>query len=109
MIYKSAIERCKGGKMKTLFSRLKCVLFNSSRKKIKPENIDNTLTTNNIEDYNEITKKIRKCTKLSQNEIDFLSRLPRENWIDIINLYNIHMINFELFSEYHSVINTNNC
>jgi len=75
----------------------------------KPENIDNTLTTNNIEDYNEITKKIRKCTKLSQNEIDFLSRLPRENWIDIINLYNIHMINFELFSEYHSVINTNNC
>jgi hypothetical protein len=95
--------------MKTLFSRLKCVLFNSSRKKIKPENIDNTLTTNNIEDYNEITKKIRKCTKLSQNEIDFLSRLPRENWIDIINLYNIHMINFELFSEYHSVINTNNC
>jgi hypothetical protein len=95
--------------MKTLFSRLKCVLFNSSRKKIKPENIDNTLTTNNIEDYNEITKKIRKCTKLSQNEIDFLSRLPRENWIDIINLYNIHIINFELFSEYHSVINTNNC
>jgi len=82
----------------------------AKKNKIKPDIIINSPETiKNIEDYKELKKKIRNCNKITRNELDIISRLPRENLIELINIYNLHIGNFALFNEFHSVINTNNC
>jgi len=87
--------------MDSRFNPFSCI-FNK-KSKVKPV-INETITIKNNQEYYELHNNIRVCKKLSENELEFIKTLPRENLIDIINMYDIHMGNLETFNNFYTIL-----
>jgi len=88
--------------METLFNMFCCIF--RKKNKINPNNNNIPVTIKNCKIYYELQKNIHKCQPLSKNELDYIKTLPRENLIDIVNIYNIHISNFELLNKFRPEI-----